>query len=144
MAEPAATPVTTPLDVPTVAIDDGAPLHVPPPIPSLSVVVRPTHTLNVPVIVDGSGFTLTVAVVAQPVLVSVYVITVAPEEIPVTAPVVLPTVPTAGVLLLQVPPGVPSVSVEADPTQTFNVPVIVAGSALTVTVLIATQPAALM
>ena len=63
---PKPTPVTTP-DAFTVAIDGSIPSHMPPVDVVLSVVVSPSHTVAVPVIVAGSGFTTTVAVVKQPV-----------------------------------------------------------------------------
>lgn len=47
--------------------DDPAAVHVPPDVASLRVVVDPTHTLSVPVMATGSGLTVTVAVVKQPV-----------------------------------------------------------------------------
>ena len=66
--------------------------------------------------------------------------TVAPEPIPVTIPEVTPTVPTKGVLLLQVPPVLKSASGVIDPTHTFIVPVIAAGNGFTVTTTFAIQP----
>lgn len=61
-------PATTPLvdTVPTVVF---VLLHVPPPVPLAdSVVVAPTHTVGLPLIVPGeaNGFTVTVAVALQP------------------------------------------------------------------------------
>ena len=41
-------------------------VHVPPPV-SLNVVVDPGHTLRVPVIPEGNGFTVTGVVDAHPV-----------------------------------------------------------------------------
>ena len=58
---PAATPVTTPVDEPTVAKPVLLLLHVPPVVAQASVVVAPSHTVSVPVI--GNGFTLTFIVV---------------------------------------------------------------------------------
>lgn len=46
---PADTPVTTPDEEPTVAVEPLALVHVPPVEASLSVVVRPTHAFKVPV-----------------------------------------------------------------------------------------------
>ncbi len=54
---PAKIPVTTPLEF-TVANDGLLLLHVPDGVPSLNVVVRPTHTLVVPVIAAGFGLTV--------------------------------------------------------------------------------------
>ena len=63
---PAAIPVTTP--VPLIVAVPGALLaHVPPAEASVNDVVRPTHTVSVPVMDAGSGFTVTIPVVIQPV-----------------------------------------------------------------------------
>jgi hypothetical protein len=59
-------PVTTPVVKPTVAIPVALLLHVPPPA-SLNVVVNPEHTVSVPSIAVGNGFTVTTAVMIQPV-----------------------------------------------------------------------------
>jgi len=64
---PVATPVTIPDDVPTVANDVLLLVHVPPDGVLFSVVVKPTHTLGVPVIVVGVVLTVIVFIVAQPV-----------------------------------------------------------------------------
>ena len=66
VAVPAVTPVTKPVDDPTVAIVVEPLLHVPPPVASLSVVVVAIHTCVVPVIEGGSAFTVTVAIAWQP------------------------------------------------------------------------------
>ena len=63
---PAVTPVTTPPTV-IVATAGVALLHAPPAVALLKVVVALTHTLVVPVMAAGSGFTVTVVVTAQPV-----------------------------------------------------------------------------
>ena len=63
---PAVTPVTIPVDDPTVALPLLL-LHVPPAGVEFNVVVRPTQTFNVPVIAVGFGFTVTTAVLIQPV-----------------------------------------------------------------------------
>src|ERR1019366_9069008 len=62
-----------------------------------------------------------------------------PGAMPETTPV-LPTVATAVLLLLHVPPGVASVSVVVLPAQTVAVPVTDDGNAFTVTVAEAVQP----
>ena len=59
-------PVTTPVVNPTVAMPVALLLHVPPPA-SLSVVVKPEHTVSVPSIAVGNGLTVTTAVMIQPV-----------------------------------------------------------------------------
>ena len=53
VAVPALAPVTIPL-VPTLAMEVALLLHVPPAVASLSVVVNPWHTVNVPVIDAGA------------------------------------------------------------------------------------------
>jgi hypothetical protein len=86
----------------------------------------------VPPIGNGTGLTLTTAVVMQPVP-SAYVIILVPLVIPQNRPEVVLMVPTAGLLLVQVPPGDELVNGVHWPSQAFNVPLIVPGSAYTVT-----------
>ena len=59
-------PVTTPVLF-TVAAVVLLLLHAPRGLASLSAVVKPAHTLVVPVIADGNGLTVTCVVVWQPV-----------------------------------------------------------------------------
>jgi len=63
-----------------------------------------------------------------------------PDVTPLTTPVVEPMVATEVLVLLHVPPDVPSVNVVVLPAQTEVVPEIVAGTAFTVTTAIARQP----
>lgn len=100
-ARPALTPLTSPLPD-TVATDALPVLHVPLPLKLYNVVVLPSHTLAVPVITTGSGFTVTDAVRRQPVP-NVYVIVALPALAPLTSPLTL-TVATDVLLLLHVPP----------------------------------------
>jgi hypothetical protein len=65
---PEARPDTIPLRDPIVATARALLLHEPPVVVLLNVVVLPTHTLVVPVIAAGSAFTVTIAVMLQPVL----------------------------------------------------------------------------
>ena len=58
-------PLTTPVDEPMDAIEASLLLHVPEVVEFVSVVLEPTHTLAVPPIDAGTGFTLTVAVLAD-------------------------------------------------------------------------------
>jgi hypothetical protein len=60
---PGAPPVTTPVVATTGAIDVLLLVHVPPGGPLVKVVVNPTHTLRIPVITAGKGYTVTIAVV---------------------------------------------------------------------------------
>ena len=62
---PGAIPVTTPDATSTEPSEGKLLLHVPGVVASLSVVVSPTHTDSVPVIVAGSGLTVTTAVAMQ-------------------------------------------------------------------------------
>lgn len=68
VAVPGATPVTTPVVKSTVAVPVALLTQVPPADASASVVVRPTHTVVVPVISAGSGLTVTTSVLKQPVV----------------------------------------------------------------------------
>ena len=63
-----------------------------------------------------------------------------PVSRPLTRPLPVPTVATAVLLLLQVPPPEPSVNAVDDPAQTFRLPVIPPGTVLTVTVVVVIQP----
>ena len=67
IAVPALTPDATPLKEPIVATAMLLLLHVPPIVASLSVVVLPTQTAVTPVIAAGSGLTVIIVVVRQPV-----------------------------------------------------------------------------
>ena len=60
--DPPATPVTAPVVLFTVAVKTLLLLHVPPVVPSVSVVLELTHTFVVPPIAAGNGFTVTVVV----------------------------------------------------------------------------------
>ena len=64
---PAPTPVTRPVPS-TVAFGVLLLVHNPPPVTSLSCVVNPTHTLVVPVIDEGKGFTVIVLYPVHPVV----------------------------------------------------------------------------
>ena len=67
-----------------------------------------------------------------------------PGPAPVTTPVLTPTVTADVLLLLQVPPVIPALTpnVVAEPVQTINdVEPVMIGTALSVTVCVAVQPA---
>ena len=104
---PAVSPDTTPVDEPTLATEPP-PLHEPPEVPSINVVVAPTHNTVVPAIAEGSGFTVNVFVI-QHVGPVTYVIVSRPAAIPVIKPVVDPIVAIEGLLLTHVPPELASV-----------------------------------
>jgi hypothetical protein len=140
---PVTTPVTTPPEE-TVATPALPLLHVPPASVSLKVSVAPWHNAPAPVIADGKGFTVTVAVLEQPVAVCVKLISDVPPvvETPETSP---PDVIVAmeGLILVHVPGVEASVSVVVAPLHIPNRPLIAAGKAFTVTVCVAVpeQPA---
>jgi hypothetical protein len=104
VAEPAATPVTTPAFV-TVATARLLLVHVPPVVGDKAV-VPPIQILLEPVMLTtGMALMVTMPVGAeiQPVAVWVKVKVAVPAETPVTTPALV-TVATAGLLLAQVPP----------------------------------------
>jgi hypothetical protein len=103
MAVPAARPVTVPLAASTVPVTMFRLLQVPPAGVLFSVVVLFTHTVLVPVITVGEACTVVTCIAVQPLL--LYVMLAVPTATPLTTPVLLFTVATAGVLLLHVPPG---------------------------------------
>jgi hypothetical protein len=139
VAVPFVTPVTMPEPSVTVATDVLLLLHVPPPVPSLSVVVAPAHTVVIPVIPTGGACTATATVARQPVG-RVYVINTLPVDSPVTIPVEEPTIAISVLPLLQVPPTERSLSDVVVPVQILVAPVIKPGSGLTVTVIVVKQP----
>ena len=59
---PKATPVTTPVEDPIVAIAVFTEVQTPPPIASVKAVVEPGQTVDVPVIVPAFGEELTVTI----------------------------------------------------------------------------------
>ena len=64
----------------------------------------------------------------------------APPAMPVTVPVVEPTVAIVALLLLHVPPVFGSLKVVVRPTQVLAVPVIAEGTGVTVITLVVMQP----
>jgi hypothetical protein len=57
VASPAAMPLTTPDEEPTVAVPGALLVHTPPGVASLSAVVSPMHTCKTPVIGKGEPVT---------------------------------------------------------------------------------------
>jgi len=127
--------VIVPEPAPAVATPALLLLQVDVPDASDSVVLAPSQTTSVPVIGAGVGFTVTLAVVIQPVA-SVYVIVEVPAVAPLVTPEDAPMVATAGDPLLHVPPKDASLSVVTPPGQRVSVPVIDAGSGFTVTTVV--------
>jgi len=130
IAVPVLTPVTIPV-LPTVATPVFALLQLAPGVAEPSVVVPPTHMLPVPVIAAGTKPTVTVATLRQPVD-NVYVMFDVPAAAAVTVPSV-PTVATAVVPLLHVPPEGEVLNDVVVPLHRNNVPLIASGTAFTVT-----------
>jgi hypothetical protein len=133
---PASMPVSMPEPAVMVPIAGVLLDHVPPAGLPVRAVVEPSHTCIGPLMPVGKGFTTIVIDLVQPP--TPWVMEVVPANRPVTTPVA-DTVPTAGLLLLQVPPGV-ELSVVDCPTQMLVAPVITAGNALTVNTADVRQP----
>jgi hypothetical protein len=140
-------PVTIPVEEPMVAILVLLLHQVPPGVASLSTVVSPAHTLVVPVIADGNGFTVTIVLLEHPVEISVKVIIEVPvgptdETIPVFTIGIGPGTTVAIVVfeLLHVPDGIASLSMVVKPEHIEVIPVIAGGRGLTVTIVEAAQP----
>jgi hypothetical protein len=130
--DPAVTPVTIPVVPPTVAFVLLL-LHVPVPA-SDNVLLSPIQISVTPAIEDGKGLIVIITATLQPVG-NVYVITDVPATTPVKIPVEEPTVALL-LLLLHVPLTEASLKVVADPTHTFNVPVMDAGNGSTISVVV--------
>ena len=136
VALPPATPVTTPVAEPTVAMPVLLLLHVPPAVVLARVVDEPRQVDGEPVIA-ANGATETTVVALQPFV--LYVIVALPEATPVTTPVEVPTVAIVLLLLLHVPPAIAQLSDEVPPAHNVVVPVIEA-TALTVASVVTKQP----
>jgi len=127
LAVPAAMPVTMPA-ASMVAIAVLLLLHAPLVLVVLNVVVVPTQALSVPVMAEGSGFTVTILVSWQPPAPIVYVTSHVPADIPDTTPEPSPIVAIPGQATLQVPPAGEPTAVVVEPAHTCNVPVMAVGS----------------
>lgn len=114
----------------------------PPVVELLSVVVVLSQPLKTPVIDPGKPFTVTTVVLRHPVDESVYEIVDVPAPMPVIIPPGGNIEAIEGVLVDHTPPGVASVRVWVEPTQTVVVPLIAAGVGCTVIVKVALQPVA--
>ena len=141
VAVPAATPVTTP-DAVTVATPVLLLVHVPPAVASVSGVVNPTQTDNVPVIAGGKGLTVTTTVGAIQPVGNVYVMVAVPAALPVAVVVLLgPSMTeTLPLLLAHVPPAVTELRLVVKPWHTVSMPVIADGFGLTVRTAVVKQP----
>ena len=115
-------------------------LQAPPATVSASMVVVPTHTLNVPVIVAGAVFIVIILVTMHPVP-REYVITLVPVPTPFTRPLREPTVAAKVLLLLHVPPPEPFERVIVSLAHKADPPIMGPGERLIVTDVTATHPA---
>ena len=130
VALPAVTPVTLP--EPSTVTLPLLLLHVPVPV-LLSTLTEPTHTGLLPVIPDGTPFTVTTTPLLQPE-VSAYDMVEVPGVTPVNSPEVRPIV-AAPPVLVHVPPVIVLPSVIDPPEHSIGVPVI-DDCGLTVTVVV--------
>jgi len=133
---PTDTPKATPVVVLIVATVGVLLDHVPPEIESLIVLEVPKHILTV---TPDPNAVFTVTVLEAKQLPKVYVITAVPTVDPLTTPVV-DTGATDELLLDQTPPVGADESVDVDPRQTAEFPVIGAGDVITVIFAVATHP----
>lgn len=137
MTTPGEMAVTKPDVVPIAAMVVSLLLHVPVPMKaSVNVAVLPTQRLLGPNINPGNGLTVTITGSDEQPEPMENVMAVVPGIKPaVTIPVRLPTVATAGLLLLHVPGPLTSVSIVVCPSQMLSgLPVGVAGGSVTFTV----------
>ena len=142
LATPAATPVIFPVLISAVAMDVLALLHVPLGVASVNDVMLPWQTEVIPEMAV-SGFTVTVAVTAQPATVA-YVITDVPEFPVVIVPLLAPMAAIAGLPEPQVPPLTELLNVVVLPWHTVVFPAIAVGITFTVKAVLITQPAAVV
>lgn len=140
---PAATPLTTPDVGATVAMLTEVEVHMPPLVASISAVIAPAHKGIVPATLgaEGNGFTVTIAVLLQPVAGIAYVITDVPGVNPITTPVVL-VVAIVALPLLHTPPVLRSYRPIVAPAHSENVPTMAEGNGFVVTIVLILQPVA--
>jgi hypothetical protein len=108
-------------------------LQLPPAVASLRDVVVPTHIPRLPDIGAGDTFTVTTAVLVQPVPSEYVIVAVFGPRIPVTSPDA-PTVAMVGSLLVHTPPAGVLTSDVVEPSHTVIVPVIADGAVVTVAI----------
>ena len=137
---PEATPVTIPDEEPTVADNVLLLAQAPPAGLENKVEEAPAQTARPPVIDDGIVFTVTVAILLQPVEVSVKVTGAVPADIPVTTPLVTLTVAIPVAPHDHVPVPEPLVNVIVFPWQTGVLPDDAANAPGTDTVVVTTVP----
>ena len=138
-ALPAMLPVIIPVVLPMFAIVKLLLSHVPPAVALVTVVVEPIQTLNAPAEATGTIFTVSTAVLVQPVD-AVYVIIVVQGATVVTKPVPAAIVATEPVELSHVPPATLFVRVVVAPSQMLSAPPIAGGETILVTLYVDLQP----
>jgi hypothetical protein len=143
VSRPALTPVTIPV-VPTVAAAVFTLLHTPPVVLAVRVVVAPTQTVLLPLMVPDVGAAITatylLATEVPQALVTVYLMLSSPVATPVTMPVVV-TVAKLVFMLLQVPPVPVVVRVVMPPTHTLLAPLMVPALGVVLTIILVMAPA---
>jgi len=129
-------------EVPTVAAAVLLLLQLPPP-PSYIVVVVPSQRVFGPLMGAGCGSTVTTIEVVHPTrLVYVTITVLTPETLPpVTTPEVILIDATEALLLLHVPPVAAILKAVVAPPHIIAVPVMGADNVVTVTTVVAVQPA---
>jgi len=127
-----------PLVIPIVATDGLLLVHVPPGVAFTNVEDAYRQILVLPVIIEGTGLSVTDFVVVQ--VPTVYVIVAVPAATPVSKPVVGFMVMLEGLLLVHTPPATELASVIVLPVHTFELPEIAEGDGFTVTVVVTVQP----
>jgi hypothetical protein len=138
-----ATLLTIPVPAPTVATAVLLLVHVPPVGVDASVDVLPKQIPVVPVMAVGIAFTVTTAVLKQPVVANVWVMVAVPAPTPLAVVVAaVPETVTTPVLLLVHAPVPVEVSVVLLPSHIVVVPVMFAGTASTVATVSTKQPPA--
>ena len=125
------TPLAVPVNAPILTVPVGLLVQVPPVTISVYVIGIPIQMIFGPIIGPGTGLTVTIVAIWQPVDVNVYMIVVVPVNKPLTIPEVEPIVAIAVLVLVQVPPGVASVSKMVVPGHKADGPTINAGIGLT-------------
>jgi hypothetical protein len=138
VAEPGATPVTTPVEASTVAIDVLLLDHTPPAVGFDKVEVNPTQAFGVPEIPGTVLLTVTVSALEKQPVDEVYEIVEVPTLTELTTPVDGFTEACAGLLLVHVPDASAIERVDVPPKHNDELPEIEAGVTPTVTSAVAT------
>lgn len=133
---PAVRPFNTPLVNPIVPTAVFELLQPDPAVAQLNTVVKPSHTVNVPVIGVPAPPLTEIDFVLKHVGVTKYVIVAVAAETPVTIPPAS-TDATPALLLLHVPPLAPCVNGVVEPIHTVDAPLMLPGAPVTVATAVA-------